>query len=82
MARKTRFTAELGLKIIAERESGASVAQAGGRHGIAESTVYLWLAYGEAGKEPFVGFARRFRAAKTIADDNFVLEQSRLLATA
>lgn len=78
----TRFTAKLGLKIIAERAAGATVAAAAAKHGVAESTLYLWLQYADQGIEPFVGFAPKFRAAKVTADRAWVAEQARLMATA
>lgn len=82
MARTTRFSAKIGTQLIRQRTAGATIDAAAEKVGIAPSTLYLWLGYGEAGIEPYVTFARLFRDAKAAANRAFVLEQVRLLKSA
>lgn len=80
--KQTRFTAQIGQRLIRKRTAGATIEAAAAHVGISDRTLYLWLVYGDQGIEPYVAFASRFRAAKVEADRAFVAEQVRLLKTA
>lgn len=82
LSRTTLFTALLGNRIIRARAAGATIADCARKAEIGESTLYLWLTYGDQGIDPYVVFAQRFRAAKLAADRAFIDEQIRLLETA
>lgn len=73
MARPTKYTETLGIRLCVLIREGAFIATAAKSVGVSRDTVYEWLKRGEAdppapGDDAFVTFAELFRSAEADAE--------------
>jgi hypothetical protein len=64
MARPTELNDDVALKIAGFLEEGNSISDSCAMVGVAEQTYHNWIARGETGEEPFLGFLGLTRAAR------------------
>jgi len=73
MARPTKFTEELGQKLLDALRAGHYMHVAAALVGIAESTLYRWIERGEEGESPFKQFACDVARARAEAESRALL---------
>lgn len=72
MARETKLDDLRSKRICDALRKGHSYAAAARAGGIAEATLYNWLAWGRDGEAPYVEFLERFERADQEAEDRAV----------